>query len=175
MVEIPDEYGLSSDSLRGSHQYVAPHLVDAQDSRDPMTGRPNPRAKLSANERLALRNTGMLVDEDGYEQEPEPIVPTAPVPTVQPRVRPQDRAPAGETKPTPPVQMPVDDGESDKAWPPDDVALYGTNPVAPYGASVPTPQPSPEAERAAQERQRQVSQSATYENASHVDPSTEPD
>lgn len=165
MVEIPDEYGLSSDSLRGSHQFVAPHLVDAEDSRDPMTGRPNPRAKLSANERLALRNTGMLVDEDGYEQEPEPIVPAAPIPTVQPRVRSQDRAPAGETKPTPPVQIPVDDTAPDDPW-----ASAPSADVAPYGASVPTPQPAPEAERAAQERQRQSAQ-----QASHVIPSTEPD
>jgi len=167
MVEIPDEYGLSSDSLRGSHQYIAPHLVDAEDSRDPMTGRPNPRAKLSANERLALRNTGMLVDENGYEQEPEPIVPTAPVPTVQPRVRSQDRAPAGKTDPSPAVQIPVNESDSDESWPP---VSPGVTATPPYGGTVPTPQPAPEAERAAQERQRQISQSA-----SHVDSPTESD
>lgn len=93
--DIPDEYGLSSDSLRGSHQFIRPDLIDNQDSRDAYTGRPTPRATLSHNEIVALENTGMLVDENGYEREPEPVVQAAPIPLVQPRVRKRDAAPAG--------------------------------------------------------------------------------
>jgi hypothetical protein len=106
--DLPDEYGLSSDSLRGSHQFIQPHLVDS-DGIDPLTGRPNPRVSLSRNEVRALENVGILVDENGYEREPEPVVAVAPIPTVKPRVRPADRAPADETKPDPHLQVPVDD------------------------------------------------------------------
>jgi hypothetical protein len=106
--DLPDEYGLSSDSLRGSHHFVQPHLVGSE-GLDPLTGRPNPRDPLSRTEIRALQDVGILVDEDGYEREPEPVVAVAPIPTVQPRVRPSDRAPAGETQPTPNLPLAVDD------------------------------------------------------------------
>ena len=111
MVEIPDENGLSSDSLRGSHQYIRPDLVDASDSRDPLTGRPNPRAKLSVNEIRALEDVGVLVDENGYEREPEPVEQAAPIPLTQPRVRAQDRKPVETTEPTPPIQVPASESD----------------------------------------------------------------
>lgn len=139
MNEIPDEHGLSSDSMRGTHHFIRPDLVGAQDSKDPMTGRPNSRATLSANEIYTLEAAGMLVDADGYEREPEPVEQVAPQPVVQPRVRQKDRAPAGETLPIP---------DANPA-PYDSVPPYG-NParsddptIPPYGGestpSVPTP------------------------------------
>lgn len=142
-IEIPDEYGLSSDSLRGSHQFVRADLVDSQDSKDPLTARPNPRAKLSTNEILALENAGILVDENGYEREPEPIESIAPVPIIPPRVRGKDAAPASVTQPTPPVEVPVDESERVNPLPTDNPSIppYGgtqtATPVTPNPSAVP--------------------------------------
>ncbi len=160
-VEVPDENGLSSDSLRGSHHFIQPHLVGSEDSRDALTGRPNPRDPLSRNEIRALENVGMLVDENGYEREPEPVVQTAPQPLMQPRVRSKDAAPAGNTdvdpfalpippmgggvaKPhvDPPVNVPVDasnrphleDASGLPVIPPSEGSQVGV-PIAPYGGS----------------------------------------
>lgn len=104
---LPDEYGLSPDSLRGSHQFVRPDLVDSQDSKDPLTGRPNPRATLSVNEVAALENAGILVDENGYERKPEPAPQLAPIPMVAPRVRAEDRAPTNDVEVAPAGDAPV--------------------------------------------------------------------
>lgn len=169
MNEIPDEHGLSSDSMRGTHHFIRPDLVGAQDSKDPMTGRPNSRAKLSANEIYTLEAAGMLVDADGYEREPEPVEQVAPQPVVQPRVRQKDRAPAGETLPHPaydPTPVPVaEDSTQGAARPygtsnppltqqnrehpsqgvvrPDGEPYGSVTPIPPYGGeptpSVPTP------------------------------------
>jgi len=134
-IEIPDEHGLSSDSLRGSHQFVRPDLVDSQDSKDPLTGRPNGREKLSANEVLALEQVGILVDENGYEREPEPTPQVAPVPTVTPRVRSQDRAPA--------VDVPASKADDVDVVPVEEPSIppYGgaeaTNPVVSANPPVP--------------------------------------
>jgi hypothetical protein len=75
MVEIPDEYGLSSDSLRGSVMHIRPDLVgaDPNQRRDPYTGQGLTREPLSMNERVALRTIGTYVDQDGNREEPPPI------------------------------------------------------------------------------------------------------
>lgn len=83
-IEIPDEYGLSSDSMRGSHQFIQPHQVGADG--------PLARLPLSANEIRALEDKGILVDADGYEREPEPVIPPPPPMVVRMRTRP-DEAP----------------------------------------------------------------------------------
>lgn len=87
MVEIPDEYGLSSDSLRGSTQHIRPDLIAAVGRVSPDTGNPLMRAPLSRNEIIALRGVGLLVDENGYEVKPEPVAVVAPMAAPLARVR----------------------------------------------------------------------------------------
>lgn len=102
MDEIPDEYGLSSDSLRGSHTFVQPHQVGADG--------PNARLPLSRNEIRALQDKGILVDADGYEREPEPVI--APPPPMVVRMRTRPGEPVGEDVKGNPVKntfLPSDD------------------------------------------------------------------
>jgi len=137
MIEIPDEHGLSSDSLRGSHQFIRPDLVDSDGTRDPLTNRPNGRAPLSTNEIRALENVGILVDENGYEREPEPVEAIAPVPVTAPRVRNRDNAPAKQTNPPPPVQIPVDDSTVPIDQDPTPRTNAPAEPIPPFGGTPP--------------------------------------
>jgi hypothetical protein len=68
-MELPDEYGLSSDSLRGSTQMIRTDIVGINDDnrRDPYTGNKLSRLPLSLNERRALHAVGQFVDEDGQQ------------------------------------------------------------------------------------------------------------
>lgn len=90
MNEIPDESGLSSDSLRGSVHLIRVDLIgaDPQARIDPNTGRGLTRGPLTANEKLALHTAGYLVDENGQPLEGEDLntVPSAfrPIPQPQP-------------------------------------------------------------------------------------------
>jgi len=142
-IEIPDEHGLSSDSLRGSHYFVRPDLVGAEDTRDPLTNRPNGRAPLSANEILTLENVGILVDENGYEREPEPVEAVAPVPVISPRVRNRDNAPARTTEPSPPVQIPVDHSVVPIEEDPTPRTTPPSEPIPPFGGTPPVNQTKP--------------------------------
>lgn len=63
--ELPDEYGLSQDSLRGSADQIQHDLVGVEDRTDPFTRRPVTRGPLSRNELLALHSAGRYVDENG--------------------------------------------------------------------------------------------------------------
>lgn len=74
---FPDDNGLSEDSLRGSTQHIALHLIEAPTEGSQVqygqgTGRPLTRDPLSEHELSALRSVGVLVDEKGAPVESTP-------------------------------------------------------------------------------------------------------
>ena len=84
LAELPDEYGLSSDSLRGSHEHIAHTLVNASGQMDPFTRREVSRGPLSTNELRTLHSAGVFVDENGDQiSDPADILVTLPGNPVQ--------------------------------------------------------------------------------------------
>lgn len=169
MDELPDEYGLSSDSLRGSHQHIRLDLIGANpdDNIDPYSRKGMTRLPLSLNEIRALEAVGLRVDADGYERPLEPVVVQAPIPVQAPRLRSEDRAPAGA--PDLVDARPLSQGESRPNVQP--TTLTETVDARPFGERVDDP---PVAESQGQVRPAQPMNVPTQPFAPAVDPYTPP-